>query len=74
MINKENKNTIDICEKCYNTFFNKSDSDSNMQERIRMSIILKIIGTLLSIMFIMGISIIIIMFAKILKEILNTKL
>lgn len=39
-----------------------------------MSIILKIIGTLLSIMFIMGISIIIIMFAKILKEILNTKL
>ncbi|AIY80466.1 putative membrane protein [Clostridium botulinum 202F] len=38
-----------------------------------MLIVLKIIGALLAIMFIMGISIIIIMFAKILKEILNTK-
>ncbi|MBY6986432.1 mszf55-1 [Clostridium botulinum] len=25
MINKDNKNTIYICEECYNTFFNKSD-------------------------------------------------
>lgn len=25
MINKDNKNTIDICEECYNSFFNKSN-------------------------------------------------
>ncbi|WP_252214453.1 mszf55-1 [Clostridium sp. VAP41] len=25
MINKDNKNTIDICEECYKSFLNKSD-------------------------------------------------
>ncbi|MBY6948404.1 mszf55-1 [Clostridium botulinum] len=25
MINKENKNTIDICEECYKSFLNKSN-------------------------------------------------
>jgi ribosome-binding protein aMBF1 (putative translation factor) len=27
MKNKINKNTIDICEECYNEFFNESDSE-----------------------------------------------
>ncbi|WP_271814207.1 mszf55-1 [Clostridium beijerinckii] len=26
MINKINKNTIDICEECFNEYFNKTDS------------------------------------------------
>ncbi|MGN2336506.1 mszf55-1 [Clostridium botulinum] len=25
MINKDNKNTIDICDECYKSFLNKSD-------------------------------------------------